>query len=242
MKWLEDNIVRQIISRLENQERNIDIAKLFNISVSTVEQINECKTHTNLHNYKYNIRNENKIINSYRKTVLNEYIEYDNYYELHIINTNNIEVFTKIDKDDFLRVKQYRWTISKHNDDIRVISLNPELKKQYLHQFILGESNHQNVIDHINRDPLDNRKNNLRLTTPSINSTNAKPRKENNSGIRGVYRRKERPGIAKASWVCEWSDNTKRCSKSFSIEKYGEEEAFRLAASLREEKMKEMKI
>jgi hypothetical protein len=242
VKHLDSETVKEIISRLEKQERNIDIAKNLNLSISTIEQINECKTHTNLHNYKYNIRKENKPINTYRKNVLNEYIEYEDYYELHIINTNNVEIFSKIDKDDFKKISQYRWTIAKHQNDIRVISLSQELNKQYLHQFVLGDSNHQYVIDHINRDPLDNRKNNLRFTTPSVNSTNAKPRTENKSGIRGVYRRNARPGIAKASWVCEWSENKKRHSKSFSIEKYGEEEAFRLASTLRERKMKEMKI
>ena len=89
---------------------------------------------------------------------------------------------------------------------------------------------------------MDNRKSNLRATTRSINSTNAKPRTENKSGIRGVYFRKARPGIAKASWICEWSENRKRYTKSFSIDKYGEDEAFRLAVNLRKEKMKEMKI
>ena len=99
----------------------------------------------------------------------------------------------------------------------------------------------KDVIDHINRDPLDNRKINLRIVSRSINSTNAKERTESKSGIRGVYRREARPGIAKASWVCEWSDG-KRHSKSFSIEKYGEDEAFRLACDFRENKLKEMKI
>ena len=241
MKRINEQTILEIIHRLENQERNIDIAKICNVSLSTVEQINGCKLHTNLHNYKNNIRNENKRPNEYRKTVLNEYIEQNEYYILHIINTKNVEVFGKIDKDDYKRVSQYKWTISNHNDDIRIIANSKELNRIGLHQFILENNDENKVIDHINRDPLDNRKNNLRIVNRSINSTNAKKRKENNNGIRGVYRRDARPGIAKASWVCEWSDN-KRHSKSFSVEKYGEDEAFRLACQLREEKMREMKI
>lgn len=241
MKRLSDELVKEIIQRLENQEKNIDIAMIYNVSVSTIEQINECKSHTNLHNYHSNIRNENKTPNAYRKTVLNEYIEHNDYYELHIINTKNIEVYSKIDKEDYSIVSQYKWTISGHDQDLRIISNCSDLNRIYLHQFILGINDKNSVIDHINRDPLDNRRNNLRITSRSINSTNAKPRKENSSGIRGVYRREARPGIAKAAWICEWSDE-KRHSKSFSIEKYGEEEAFRLASQLREQKLKEMKI
>lgn len=240
VKAFDKKILLDIIKRLENQERNIDIARELNVSLSTVESINGCRTHTNLHNYKNNIRNENKPANQYRAHVLNEYIEHDTYYELHIINTHNVEAFSKIDKEDYPRISQYKWTLSIHDKDIRVIASSTELHRIGLHQFILANTT-KDVIDHINRNPLDNRKANLRITSRSVNSTNAKERTESKSGIRGVYKREARPGIAKASWVCEWSDG-KRHSKSFSIDKYGEDEAFRLACSFRENKLKEMKI
>lgn len=242
MQRINETVILDIIHRLENQERNIDIAKVCGVSLSTVEQINGCKSHTNLHHYTTNIRNENKQSSSYRKQVLNEYIEHEDYYDLHIINTNNIEVYGKIDKEDYARVSKYKWTLAIHDSDIRIVSNERNLNRISLHQFILDNKDATKVIDHINRNPLDNRKTNLRITTRSVNSTNAKERTESKSGIRGVYRREARPGIAKASWVCEWSDENGRHSKSYSIEKYGEEEALRLACSLREEKMKEMKI
>lgn len=176
------------------------------------------------------------------KNVINKYYECDKYYELKIINTNNIQAFCYIDKEDYDKVRQFKWTLSIHEDDIRVIACSKKLNRIYLHQFLIGEIEKDKVIDHIDRNPLNNKRNNLRVVNHSINSTNAKPRTESKSKIRGVYFRKERPRIAKASWVCEWSENGKRYSKSFSIAKYGEEEAFRLACSLRENKLKEMKI
>ena len=242
VKKVEEKTVLSIIHRLENQEQNVSIAKQEKVSLSFVEKINECKLYTNLHHYKKNIRNENKEKEKYRSSVFNEYIFHQDYVELHIINTSNIEAFGKIDTEDYERVSQHHWSLKIQKKDVRIIGSSIEVQRTYLHQYILKNNNKQLVIDHINRDPLDNRKANLRITTCSINSTNAKPRKENNSGIRGVYRRKARHGIAKASWVCEWSDNKKRYTKSFSIDKYGEDEAFRLATSLRQEKMKEMKI
>ena len=107
---------------------------------------------------------------------------------------------------------------------------------------ILLKGTTEKFVDHINRNTLDNRRENLRLVSRSINATNARPRTESKSGVRGVYFRKERPGIAKAAWICEWSIEGERHSKSFSIAKYGEAEAFDLACALRKEKLKEMKI
>lgn len=241
MRKIEESVIIEIIHKLESQEHNIDIAKNCNVSLSLVEKINQCKIYTNLHQYKNNIRNENKEI-KYRETVFNEYIFKQDCVLLHIVNTSNEEAFGKIDLDDYERVKKYKWTLSIHEQDIRIISNSRELNRIYLHQYILNNTDKKLVIDHINRNPLDNRKINLRITSHSVNSINAKPRKENKSGIRGVYRRDERPGIAKAAWICEWSIDKKRYTKSFSIEKYGEDEAFRLAETLRQEKIKEMKI
>ncbi len=240
MKRISEEIIKKIIKKLENQEKNVDIAKEMNLSISSVERINECKSYTNFHNYKYNIRKESSSKQE-RKRVVNEYIEKEDYYLLHIINLKNEEVYTKIDKEDYERVSNYKWSLKKEKYGERITSNDRKLEKQYLHQFILGKAEGK-VIDHINRDPLDNRKSNLRHTTPSINSTNARARTESKTNIRGVYYRKARPGIAKESWICEWSENGSRHSKSFSIVKYGNDEAFRLATELREQKLKEMKI
>jgi len=42
-------------------------------------------------------------------------------------------------------------------------------------------------VDHVNRDPSDNRPSNLRLVNKSQNQCNSKIRKDNTSGERGVY-------------------------------------------------------
>lgn len=174
--------------------------------------------------------------------VINTYLETEQYYILKITNTKNITAEVLIDKDDYTYVKEYRWTLSIHDTDIRVIALSKELNRCYLHQFLIKEVNNNCVIDHIDRNPLNNRRNNLRTVSRSVNSTNAKPRLESKTKIRGVYYRQARKGISADSWVCEWSEEGKRYSKSFSIKKYGEKQAFLYACELRKMKLKEMKI
>lgn len=50
-------------------------------------------------------------------------------------------------------------------------------------------------IDHVNRDYHDNRVENLRVCTRSLNSCNAKPRPNSITGVRGVYKRKGKNGM-----------------------------------------------
>jgi hypothetical protein len=57
----------------------------------------------------------------------------------------------------------------------------------YFHRVIMGASRGQ-VVDHINHDSLDNRKENLRCVTPSINASNRASYKNSLSGgYRWVY-------------------------------------------------------
>lgn len=61
----------------------------------------------------------------------------------------------------------------------------------YLHRFIM-DAKHGTEVDHINHNPLDNRKCNLRFATSREQKFNTKLRSDNTSGERGIYYDKSR--------------------------------------------------
>ena len=102
--------------------------------------------------------------------------------KLEIKNKNNAIIgYSILDKDDFKRAKQFRW--SMHSGGYCQTRVNGKLIK--LHQFILGKKQGYE-IDHFNGNKLDNRKQNLRFCTKSQNQFNCGPSKRNTSGLRGV--------------------------------------------------------
>lgn len=93
-----------------------------------------------------------------------------------------------IDYDDFDKFNKYNWFLVKKNIYYYVatdIPFNGKYKRKYLHQIVYGEKKGF-VIDHINRNPLDNRKDNLRFVDKSVNGFNSKIRIDNISGFRNI--------------------------------------------------------
>ena len=108
---------------------------------------------------------------------------YGEYYIGYTSNTNN-EFY--IDAENYEKVKKYCWTETINNGFHRLISVING-KNVLLHQF-LGFKHH----DHIDRNELNNRKYNLRQCSQKENCRNSSKRKDNTSGVTGVYWRKDR--------------------------------------------------
>jgi hypothetical protein len=103
----------------------------------------------------------------------------------------------KIDKEDFGKVASVTWSIFRaRNKDTNTEyfyyaqcnAIVPGIsnKNQILHRVIMDAPKGM-VVDHINKDTLDNRKSNLRICTQSENRRNTKAICANNtSGVKGV--------------------------------------------------------
>ena len=109
----------------------------------------------------------------------NEVIENNNFL---VLVTNRNE-FIVIDKEDYNKIKDSKWCVSKTG--YAVANINKKVVK--MHRQILGVIDPSQIIDHKNRNKLDNRKENLRICSQKENTRN-----------RGATRGRELPlGIRK---------------------------------------------
>jgi len=97
----------------------------------------------------------------------------------------------------------------------------------------LEKKNGDIEVDHIDHNRSNNMVNNLRWATSSGNSRNSSISSRNTSGFQGVKFNKKMN-----CWIASWfEDKEKR--RSFSVNKYGEEEAKQLAINYRKERAQE---
>ena len=144
-----------------------------------------------------------------------------------------------IDEDDINICQQYsifatKSGTNKNGEYYAAVCING--KNKLFHNLITGNT----MTDHINRNPLDNRKLNLRQTTYKENNNNRSQNKNfvykipkvsiNNSynmGIRYLHRDE--------AWQARIKQDGKEYTQTFSIRKYGYDESKRLAIDARQQ-------
>ena len=110
----------------------------------------------------------------------NEIIEHEDYAEIILHDKNgNEKARAMIDLECIDLVKRHKWTC-KDNLYVHCSNINT-----YLHRFLMNPSDDL-VVDHINRNPLDNRRCNLRVCTQQENQFNHSIPCNNTSGVMGV--------------------------------------------------------
>jgi hypothetical protein len=147
---------------------------------------------------------------------------------------NEYEVY--LDAEDWETVNQHKWALKPCSGDLRYVSTaipHPSgntydyfFKKEHrmmrkaraswlmMHRLIM-KSKPNEIIDHINGNGLDNRKQNLRICTHIQNSYNRRKNANNTSGYKGVkracgnyYSQLRKKGIIK--WVAQINHEGKR--------------------------------
>lgn len=114
---------------------------------------------------------------------------------MKLIPLSKGKAYAIVDDEDFDYLNQWKWKL-QNGRACRVRSkIKPgtawrDNKREWtfilMHRVIMGEPKGMDV-DHINRNPLDNRKTNLRVCTHAENRRNNKLYVTNTSGYRGVY-------------------------------------------------------
>jgi hypothetical protein len=95
----------------------------------------------------------------------------------------------RVDVDDYERLTEWKWRAvwNKATESyyaLRSLRVNGKRPRAYLHRVVMGEP--IGIVDHRNHDTLDNRKENLRVVTPSQNQQNKRMGVRNKIGLKGV--------------------------------------------------------
>lgn len=127
---------------------------------------------------------ESSIINGKKQRKYNTYIEHENCLEGK--DASGKSFF--IDKEDYKLVEPYYWIYSRATKYWQTSwRENKERKFLKLHQVICPNADGVNFVpDHIDRNPSNNRRNNLKIRTRQENSINSGLQSNNTSGFVGV--------------------------------------------------------
>jgi hypothetical protein len=97
--------------------------------------------------------------------------------------------FAQVDDEDFERLNKLKWNADKAGDTwyaTRLEQKNYKRTKFKMHRFILGITDSKILVDHKDRNGLNNQKSNLRIATRSQNNANRKSGKNAKSKYLGV--------------------------------------------------------
>lgn len=159
------------------------------------------------------------------KRYKNYIIEKDDYAIIKLYSKTLGYKDVYIDKEDIEKVQICKWGIDIHRE--RYVCRN--FHYGLLHRFILDCKCNDDIVDHIDINPLNNRRSNIRIADHRINNINKLIQNNNTSGICGVrFNSREKVWIARIA-----NPLGKRISKSFSINKYGHDMAKNMAIEWR---------
>ena len=231
--------------KIENQQRIMDTKSLNKIlnDENLISDTDYWRNPTNIKKYYGNIRKRCRnnrdfyevVFKKFGSRSFNNYDDAIKYFKSNPFNQEIKNQYRFIGNNKFIEVKltQGKTTILDNTpENLELIENNiwccENPKKSRTCYATLGNSQRMHTllfqvekytVDHINRNGLDNRSQNIRSATKSQQSQNTTEIRINNkSGTKGVEFIDK-----KKIWTAYWKDNNKKTrTKSFSINKYGD--------------------
>jgi hypothetical protein len=99
--------------------------------------------------------------------------------------------FALVDDDTYAQLKPHEWFLSGPGYAVGFVPVNGKFTLTYMHRLVLKAKPEQ-LVDHINGDPLDNRRCNLRFATPQQNGQNKQLNSLSQTQLKGVGWHKRR--------------------------------------------------
>jgi hypothetical protein len=132
---------------------------------------------------------------------------------------------TLVDDDIYELVKQHNWRRdSAANHVVRTTGPKKNRRLIRLHRFVMKAQSGQ-IVDHVNGDVLDNRRENLRFADKSTNAMNRGKQINNKSGYKGVSW-----SHAMKKWHAQMMSGVKKVLSSYHSSKEEAHEAYKEAA------------
>ena len=133
----------------------------------------------------------------------------------------NVRDYTVIDAEDYNKIKDLKWSLDGRG---YVTHCRENGISSKFHRVIIGALDNE-TADHIDGDPLNNRKVNLRMCTHHQNTWNNRTPKNNTSGYKGVHWNKE-----KRKWGAGIKYNYKKLFLGYFDDKIEAAKAYNTAA------------
>jgi hypothetical protein len=144
------------------------------------------------------------------------------------------DLYTTVDDEDYYWLSQWNWNAVKIKDKLYVkrgvkkAKLKTNVKYElFLHRVVMKCTNSELVVDHIDKNPLNNQKSNLRICTKAENNRNTSSHKNSSSKYLGVSYDK-----ARNKWQAQLMINGKKVLMKRYITEKEAAEAYDQAAKL----------
>lgn len=174
--------------------------------------------------FVYSVERYGEFAEELAKMALKDGKRYNDYFEHNDDNTTTFYINTKaygikkvlVDTEDAEKLYNTKISVAKDN---HAHTFYASTKNGKLHRIITGVTETTEIVDHVDRNGLNNTKKNLRVVDVSTNNKNAGIRLDNKTGYKGILEDSTRFRLY------YYDNDKKKHSKSFSKIKYGEEKA-----------------